>query len=694
VNDELLGKQLGSYQLIEQLGRGAFGSVYLGKHFLLEHKPLVAIKVLNNTLTSQEEINRFFQEAVLLDQLTHPNILPILDANIYEGYPFFVAEYAPGGSLRDRIDQLNGTPMPLDEAIHVISQIGQGLQHAHDLDIVHRDLKPANILFNIHGDAVLADFGISIHVHKTSRADEIGTPTYMSPEQFKGKVSKRSDQYALGCIVYELFTGQTIFSADDPYTIGYKHIYEQPIEPRDLNPDIAPEIEEVILKAIAKNRDDRYATVTDFVQAIQQASGRGPESGKNHHVYVYNPPLEPQKHPPKDSPSMEVHQSPHAKKAPLRQKTNETQPENQLQSIQSRPITRPNRSTPTSTTGTISQLQPAWHVMTGLDHTYYSEPTISNGIVYAGTYATAQQNRSNPNQLHALDAATGRLLWAAQAEHSIYDAPAVANGVVYTSSGDINKAGKIYAINAESGHTLWTYDTEIFIKAMPSIVNDIVYAHSQHAVFAIDAANGQELWSVTLKSEISNRPIIINNVVYIGTEFGHCYAVDARNGTKLAKYTDTGEVHAAVIIGSSVWCLCSHEDELYALDVKTSEKHWSTQIEKHISGGMAIANGIAYLGSNSGFVGDSSNTKLLAVDVATGKPRWSAQVTHEIESTPVISGNHIFVSTFGRELHIIEAQHGKVQLTTKVGRGRINRPSVGEGMLFVSTGEMYAFHLR
>ena len=272
MKDELLGKQLASYQLVQLLGQGAFGSVYLGKHFLLTQKPPVAIKILNTALNSQEEVDRFFQEAVLLDTLSHPHILPIIDANLYEGYPYFIAEYAQGGSLQDRLEQLNGEPMPLDEALHVLQQTGDGLQHAHDLDVVHRDLKPANILFDAYGEAMLADFGIALQVQRTRRVDEIGTPAYMSPEQFKGKISKKSDQYALACIAYELVTGQQLFIADDPYTIGYKHIYEAPAEPHTLNPGVPPQIEEVILKALAKEHNDRYDSVADFIQALLDAA--------------------------------------------------------------------------------------------------------------------------------------------------------------------------------------------------------------------------------------------------------------------------------------------------------------------------------------------------------------------------------------------------------------------------------------
>ncbi len=273
MSDELLGHQLGSYRLIQRLGHGAFGSVYLGKHFLLEHKPPVAIKVLNTSLQSQEDLDRFFQEAQLLDALAHPNILPVQDANIYEGYPFFVAEFAPNGSLQDRLEQLDGRLMPPGEVIHILTQIGQALQHAHDLDVVHRDLKPANILFNARNDAMLADFGISVQLNRTSHVDMVGTPIYMAPEQFKGRVSKKSDQYALACIAYELLTGQLLFTASDPYEIGYKHIHELPVNLCELNPAIPASIEQVVMKALAKDRDERYPSVEDFILALRDAVG-------------------------------------------------------------------------------------------------------------------------------------------------------------------------------------------------------------------------------------------------------------------------------------------------------------------------------------------------------------------------------------------------------------------------------------
>lgn len=690
MNDELLGHQLGSYELVKKLGQGAFGSVYLGKHFLLEHKPPVAIKVLNNSLTSQDEINRFFQEAVLLDELTHPYILPVLDANLYEGYPFFVAEYAPGGSLRDRMDQLNGAPMETKEIVHIISQVGQGLQHAHDLNVVHRDMKPANILFNAQDAALLADFGIAVHTQKTSRVDEIGTPTYMSPEQFKGKISKRSDQYALACIVYEMLTGQALFTADDPYTIGYKHIYEQPVKPHTLNPSIAQAIEDIILKALSKNREDRYPKVTDFLTALQSATGIATTAAPN--VASSAPTGQGHQYAPPEgsdfnnsAPSIEVHHYPLGKKKAAA-------PNGQL--VQSESARVPLHPQIPQRDATLTQLTPLWTVNTGLDHTYYSEPAFYDNLIYAGTYTTSDLVGGHPNQLRALAVNNGQVLWSFFADHSIYDAPTVNNGVVYFCTGDIKKTGKVYAVDGKSGTGLWSFDTQEYMRARPTIIQNTIYAHSEHAVYALDANSGREQWSVTLKAALASRPAIASGIVFLGTELGHCYAVDATSGAKVAKFTDIGELHAAVTVEEAPWCICSREGQLYALDTRTGDIRWTVKIDQHVSGNMVVKNGIVYIGSNSGIVGDTSHTRLHAIDVTNGQQRWSAHIMHEIESAPVITDNYIFVSTFGRELFVIHAPDGKVLFPTRIGRGRINRPSVGNDMLFVSTGEMHALQLH
>src|SRR5436305_1750203 len=212
-----INKQIGNYHVIRQLGSGASGRVYLAQHTLLT-KRTVAIKLLHAThLGSPEEREDFLREAQIHEELKHPYILPIVDVGIEDEFPYIVAEYAPNGSLRDRIKSRAPSLLPLHEILTILTQIGQALSYAHQQHIIHRDIKPENILFNAKNEALLADFGLATSLSTTSvkYVDNAGTPRYMAPEQFQGHISKESDQYSLACIAYELVTGHQTFIEKD-----------------------------------------------------------------------------------------------------------------------------------------------------------------------------------------------------------------------------------------------------------------------------------------------------------------------------------------------------------------------------------------------------------------------------------------------------------------------------------------------
>ncbi len=178
-----------------------------------------------------------------------------------------ITEFAPMGSLRHYMARLSPNQLPLQQVLTILSQVGQALHYAHQNAIVHRDLKPENILFNVKEEALLADFGIAIEMPATTVKNDaivIGTPSYMAPEQFEGTVSKLSDQYALGCIAYELVTGQRPFQAHDFFAIAVMHAKETAIPPRQLNTSLPIHIEQAILKAMAKERIQRHADVAAF----------------------------------------------------------------------------------------------------------------------------------------------------------------------------------------------------------------------------------------------------------------------------------------------------------------------------------------------------------------------------------------------------------------------------------------------
>jgi serine/threonine protein kinase len=265
-----IGKQIGNYRITGPLDSGAFGSVYKGVHIYLSNRE-VAIKMMHHThLGEEHERESFLQEAQFLEMLKHPHILPIYDVGIYEGTPYIIAELAPNGSLRMLMKACKPDLIPLEEALTILSQIGQALDYVHQQNIVHRDLKPENILFDARKDALLADFGIAVFLEttKTKYVDVIGSPLYMSPEQFEGFASRRSDQYALACIGYEMLTGEPPFTGQYAVIIGMKHQMELPVPPRQHNPTIPEHVERALLKALAKERSERYPDMASFLAAL------------------------------------------------------------------------------------------------------------------------------------------------------------------------------------------------------------------------------------------------------------------------------------------------------------------------------------------------------------------------------------------------------------------------------------------
>lgn len=281
-NDDIY---IGSYRLISKLGGGAFGNVYKAQHAILSNR-IVALKLLHlDYVENQEAILRFLTESQILEKLRHPYILPIITVDIHNGFPYQITEYASKGSLRDRLQLQPLRPLPLAEAIRILSQVGQALQYAHDQNIVHRDLKPENILFNEKGDAIVADFGIATILSTSSikQTSPLGTYHYMAPEEYQDLICKESDQYALGYIAYELFTGHLPFEASSIAATIAKHLTELPVSPRTFNPDLPEHMAKAVLKALAKQRAERFTNISAFITALITTPSKLSQEAKDDH---------------------------------------------------------------------------------------------------------------------------------------------------------------------------------------------------------------------------------------------------------------------------------------------------------------------------------------------------------------------------------------------------------------------------
>ncbi len=270
--EDLTGKQFGAYQIVAPLGEGGMAAVYKAYQPSMERS--VAVKVLPRHMSSAEEfVNRFRREAKLLAQLQHPHILPVFDYGEAEGYPYIVMPFVNSGTLANLLQKRQPT---LPEVRRVMTQLGDALSYAHAQGMIHRDIKPSNVLIDERGNCLLTDFGLARMADSatkiTSSGAVMGTPAYMAPEQGAGSnIDHRSDIYSLGIILYEMVTGRVPYTAETPVAVVFKHIQDPLPSARKLNPNLPEAVEQVLLKALAKNPDDRYQNAEDFVVAIQKA---------------------------------------------------------------------------------------------------------------------------------------------------------------------------------------------------------------------------------------------------------------------------------------------------------------------------------------------------------------------------------------------------------------------------------------
>jgi len=268
------GQMLGPYRIINQIGKGGMATVY--KAYQPSVDRYVAVKVLPSQLAESKEFAaRFQQEARIIAKLEHPHILPVFDYGESNGVAYFVMRYLEAGTLKDRM--VAGRPLPIQEIDKLFTQLADALSYAHGHGVVHRDLKPANALIDSQGNVFLTDFGIAKLLESASprltQTDAImGTPAYISPEQAQGQpVDQRSDIYSLGIILYEMVTGSVPYVAETPLAVIFKHISDPLPPPSLVKPDIPRPIEQVILKALAKDPRDRFATAAEFVTAWKRA---------------------------------------------------------------------------------------------------------------------------------------------------------------------------------------------------------------------------------------------------------------------------------------------------------------------------------------------------------------------------------------------------------------------------------------
>jgi eukaryotic-like serine/threonine-protein kinase len=265
------GTKLGQYEVQDFIGQGAMGLVYRAYHAQLARTG--AVKVMQAISPDDDSIARFRREAQAIAQMRHPNILNVFDFGEYEGTPYMIVEYVPGGSLAGRIKH---APMDVPAALEYLDGIASGLDYAHSLGIVHRDVKPANVLLEKDGTPVIADFGLAKLLQsasvKSMTGVTTGTPAYMAPEQVTGsQVGPAADRYSMATMAYEMLTGSIPFDDEGVLELLYAQVHRDPPTPSSRRPELGSRVDAVVMRGLAKDPSARWESCGAFVIALRQA---------------------------------------------------------------------------------------------------------------------------------------------------------------------------------------------------------------------------------------------------------------------------------------------------------------------------------------------------------------------------------------------------------------------------------------
>jgi len=273
----MIGQRIGQYEIIEEIGRGGMATVYRARQINAER--FVAIKVIHSNIAADKSaLERFIREARLVARLEHPYIIPVYDYDGVHNPPYIVMRFLESGTLKDVLDR---GALPLNEIAYMMRQISGALDYAHRQGVIHRDIKPSNIMIDSEGNAYLTDFGIARFSESgndmtglTHTGLTVGTPGYMAPEQGLGqKVDERADIYALGVMLFQMATGSMPYSAETPMALVLKHIQAPIPSAHSLRPDLPPEFDMIIRRAMAKDPLERYQSGRELSDAITQLAG-------------------------------------------------------------------------------------------------------------------------------------------------------------------------------------------------------------------------------------------------------------------------------------------------------------------------------------------------------------------------------------------------------------------------------------
>jgi len=597
------------YSILGVLGVGGMGSVYRARDLRFPGvTKLVAVKEMINIAADaglREMIVRNFErEANLLATLSHPAIPRIFDYFTQENRSYLVQEFINGKDLEALLEESDGF---LDEIL-VVSwavQLCDVLTFLHNVQpqpIVFRDMKPSNVMIDNHGHVRLIDFGIARGFQVNQRGTMIGTEGYSPPEQYRGEYGPASDIYALGATLHHLLTRQ------DPRLEPPFSFADRPI--RSANPAVRPELEPVIMKSLAYDHQDRYASAAAFKDALMKMAKETGILGR----------LNTGEGRPGDA----ARGTPSVK--PLWSFACEDE-------IRGTPLAAQGALYIGSYDNNLYALNAAdgkfrWKYAT--DGGLPGRPAFYNDLLYVG---------SEDSRLHAISARTGRVAWTYYADRPFRSSPCLAEGHIFIGSDD----GYLHAINAQTGRRAWRTEVNGPVRSTPCVAEERVFFGCESGDFYCLDFTGVLKWRFGAKRAITSSPSVAKGAVYFGSVDWTVYALESSSGFAVWRRRLSKAVISSPALSNGVIYIGCADEFIYAFEARTSKEVWRFQTGGQANASPLVFEDALYCGSVDG--------SLYSLDLATGKVRWRFQTGGPITGAPAAADGRVFVGSNDRRVY-------------------------------------------
>jgi serine/threonine protein kinase len=594
------------YLIQDVIGIGGMGAVYRARdlHFPNVDK-LVAVKEMVNKARDQATwetiVRNFEREANLLATLSHPSIPRIYDYFTQDNRSYLILEYIYGKDLEAALNETDAF-FPQAQVLSWGIELCDVLQYLHGQrpdPIVFRDMKPSNIMINQHGHVVLVDFGIAKTFQNDQKGTMIGTEGYAPPEQYRGEANVSVDIYALGASLHHLLTRRDP-RLEPPFSFGERPICQ-------LNPEISPELETVITRALEYNPDDRYQTAEEMKAALLQAN----HTSVNVSSLDFSEPAYP------------------------------AQDHRQIWSFECQDEIR---GSPTWTKGVVHA--------GSYDGNLYALQGDTGALIWK--YATDAGVVSRPaifedslcfgsedHRLHVISARSGRLLWTYFTDAPVRSSPCVAEGHVFVGSDD----GFLHAVNLLSGRPAWKTEAGAAIRSTPFIADEAIYFGTEAGeIFCVDYGGGAR-WRYIARGAFTSSPVVYDGVVYACSTDSHLYALDAKSGWAIWRYRlGKGSISTPCLSDGHIFTGAA-DGCIYCIDAGTSREVWRFTTGHQVAGSPVLFEDALYCGSVDGH--------LYCLDMRTGELRWKYKTGGPITGTPAVGDGRIYIGSTDNRLYAL-----------------------------------------